>query len=85
MQEAILEQKIADKVASVVQQSHGDVAAFAAQLKVQFKSLPDNKEATWRSARRAVLLTFHPDKLQQASRKDQLLGLHVTRAINAMK
>jgi hypothetical protein len=37
-----------------------------------------------RAARRALLLAFHPDKLQHANERQQLLGRHVTQALNGM-
>lgn len=80
---ASLEQQVRAELAALLAASGGDLAAFVSALGIPFERGPDATR-TLRNARRAAMLSLHPDRLLQQGERQQLWGHHATMLVNEL-
>lgn len=82
-EEGLLDKEVEDHVTAAARSSGVDVVVFAAAFGVEVDGSSGAEQAQ-RQAKKALLLRFHPDKLQGQSAREMLLGQHVTQALIQM-
>lgn len=80
---ACLEQQVRAELAALLAASGGDLATFVSALGIPFERGPDATR-TLKNARRAAMLSLHPDRLLQQGERQQLWGHHATMLVNEL-
>ncbi len=80
---ASLEQQVRAELAALLAASGGDLATFVSALGIPYERGLDTRR-TLKNARRAAILSLHPDRLLQQGERQQLWGHHATMLVNEL-
>lgn len=80
---ASVEQQVRAELAALLAASGGDLARFVSALGIPFERGHDSLH-TLKNARRAAMLSLHPDRLLQQGERRQAWGHHATTLVNEL-